>query len=108
MFSVKKERTIGNDFVVRYENSYYQLEQEQPLTVLKRSKVIVETRINGERKIKQKGKYLNFFTLPEKPKREIETMVPALMMKKSDWKPPTDHPWKDASFKRRIAIINSR
>jgi hypothetical protein len=89
-------------------NSYYQLEPEQPLTVLKRSKVIVETRINGERKIKQRGKYLNFFTLSEKPRKEIETMVPALTRKKSDWKPPIDHPWKTGSFKRREAIINSR
>jgi hypothetical protein len=108
VFSVKKERTIGNDFVVRYLNSYYQLEQEQPLAVLKKSKVTVETRISGEVKIKQRGKYLNFFTLPEKPKREIETMVPALTRKKSDWKPPADHPWKTGSFKRREAIINSR
>jgi hypothetical protein len=104
VFSIKKERTIGNDFVVRYENSYYQLEQIQPLTVLKRSKVIVETRINGEVKIKQRGKYLNFFTLPEKPKREIETMVPALVRKKSDWKPPVNHPWR--KFKVREEIIS--
>ena len=108
VFSIRKERTIGNDFVVRYLNSYYQLEQEQPITVLKKSKVVVETRISGEVKIRQRGKYLNFFTLSEKPKREIETMVPALTRKKSDWKPPVNHPWKDASFKRRMAIINSR
>jgi len=108
VFSIKKERTIGNDYVVRYENNYYQLEQEQPLTVLKRSKVTVETRISGEVKIKQRGKYLNFFTLPGKPKREIEIMVPALTRKKSDWKPPANHPWKMASFKRREAIINSK
>jgi hypothetical protein len=102
VFSIKKERTIGNDFVVRYENSYYQLEQEQPLTVLKRSKVTVETRISGERKIKQRGKYLNFFTLPEKPRREIETMVPALTRKKSDWKPPADHPWRKFRVNEKI------
>jgi hypothetical protein len=102
VFSIKKERTIGNDFVVRYENSYYQLEQEQPVTVLKRSKVTVETRISGEKKIKQRGKYLNFFALPEKPSKEIETMVPALVRKKSDWKPPANHPWRKFIVKEEI------
>jgi hypothetical protein len=108
VFSIKKERSVGNDFVVRYENNYYQLEQEQPITVLKKSTVMVETRISGEVRIKQRGEYLNFFVLPEKPKKEIETMVPALVRKKSDWRPPANHPWKAASFKIREVIINSR
>ena len=55
----------------------------QPVTIFKKDKVTVETRINGEIKIKYKGKYLNFFVLKEKPKREIETMVPALTRMKS-------------------------
>jgi len=102
VFSIKKERSVGNDYVVRYENSYYQLEQEQPITVLKRSLVTVETRIDGGVMIRQRGKYLNFFVLPEKPKREIETMVPALTRKKSDWKPPVNHPWKKFRISEEI------
>ena len=102
-FSIKKERTVGNDFVVRYLNGYYQLKETQPLTVLKRSRVVVETRLTGERRISQKGKYLNFFLLPEKPPREIQSPFPALVRKKSDWKPPAGHPWKAASFRRKEA-----
>lgn len=102
VFSIKKERAVGNDYVVRYENNYYQLKKEQPITILKKSGVIVETRLNGEIKIKQKGKYLNFSTLPEKPKKEIEVMLPALTRKKSDWKPPMNHPWRKYKIKEKI------
>lgn len=108
VFSIKKERSISNDYVIRYENNYYQLEENQPLTVLKKSKVTVETRLNGEVRIKQRGKYLNFSVLPEKPQREIDSRLPALVRKKSDWKPPMTHPWKAASFRRREAKISSK
>lgn len=70
VFSIKKKRVVGNDYVIRYETKYYQLEEVQPVTIFKKDKVTVETRINGEIKIKYKGKYLNFFVLKEKPDAE--------------------------------------
>lgn len=101
VFSIKKKRVVGNDYVIRYETKYYQLEEVQPVTIFKKDKVTVETRINGEIKIKYKGKYLNFFVLKEKPKR-IETMVPALTRTKSGWKPPKNHPWRNRKIKEEI------
>ena len=108
VFSIKEERSIGNDYVVRYENNYYQLEENQPLTVLKKSRVTVETRLDGTRLIKHRGKYLNFSVLPERPKREIDSRLPALVRKKSEWKPPLTHPWKVASFRKMERRINSK
>lgn len=102
VFSIKKKRVVGNDYVIRYETKYYQLEEVQPVTIFKKDKVTVETKINGEIKIKHKGKYLNFFVLKEKPKREIETMVPALTRTKSGWKPPKNHPWRNRKIKEEI------
>lgn len=102
VFSIKKKRVVGNDYVIRYETKYYQLEEVQPVTIFKKDKVTIETRINGEIKIKHKGKYLNFFVLKEKPKREIETMVPALTRTKSGWKPPKNHPWRNRKIKEEI------
>ncbi len=88
------QQYVGNGFVVRYKNKYYQLKEEQPVTVLKKSKVIVETSIEGGIRVRQKGKYLNFFVLPSKPKKEMEARCIALTRKKSSWKPPQDHPWR--------------
>jgi hypothetical protein len=104
VFSIKKERLVGNDFVVRYKNNYYQVKEEQPVTVLRKSRVIVivETRINGERKIRQKGKYLNFFTLSSRPIKEIESKMPALAARKSDWKSLKNHPW--GQYKNKVEV----
>ena len=108
IFSIQKTRIIGNDFVVRHENNYYQLEETQPVTILKKSTVIVESRLNSEIRIRQKNRDLNFFKLREKPKKEINVLLPALTQKMSDWKPPMNHPWKTGSFRKREAIINSK
>jgi hypothetical protein len=101
VFSIRKDRSVSNDFVVRYENKYYQLSQSQPITILKKSKVIVETRLDGEVKIKQRGKYLNFSVLSQKPEKEIDIKLPALT-KVSDWKPPVNHPWRKFNINERI------
>ncbi len=106
IFSLHEERTVGNDYVVRYKNKYYQLDEIQPTTVYKGSKVIIETRLTKEERIRQRNYYLNFIVLPERPKRETDVFLPALTRKKSDWKPPFDHPWKTASFRRREAMSN--
>lgn len=108
IFSIQKQRVIGNNYVVRYENNYYQLNEIQPTTVYKKSMVIVETKIDGQVLIKQGKHYLSFVVLPARPKREIDVVLPALTQRKSDWIPPVNHPWKAASFRRRQAIINAR
>jgi len=106
IFSFQEERTVGNDYVVRYKNKYYQLNEVQPTTVYKGSKVTIETRLTGEERIRQKNHYLDFIVLPERPRKEADILVPALTRKKSDWKPPLNHPWKVAFFRQRETIIN--
>lgn len=106
--SIKEERNVCNDYTVRYKNNYYQLKEAQPISVRKQDKVIVETRVTGEVRIKKKDQYLKFSRLPERPKKEIDIQLPAITRKKSDWKPPLDHPWKRASFKRKEALNNQK
>ncbi|MFZ3054630.1 MAG: hypothetical protein WA091_01430, partial [Minisyncoccales bacterium] len=108
VFSIKEERVVGNDYVIRHKNSYYQLDEVQPTTVYKKSMVVVETRLDQKVKIRQKGKELSFAVLPERPKKESSIPLPALTRIKSDWRPRMCHPWKAASFKRKEAIINAR
>ena len=41
------------------------------------------------------GFYLNYFLLPERPRKQINIALPALTVKKqSGWKPPVNHPWR--------------
>lgn len=99
IMSVHSERSIQNDYTVQFKNNYYQLEEIQPITIYKKDKVIVEEHLNGEIKICFKGKQLNYFKLPERPKKEIDIKLALLSVNKSTaHKPPANHPWAKRSL----------
>ncbi len=103
ILSIQSERTVNNDYTIRFKNNYYQLKEVQPITVCKRDKIIVEEHLNGRVKISIRNKYLDYFLLPERPKKEIEVKLIALTNRKqSDWIPPGNHPW------RRQYLINKK
>lgn len=95
IMSIQSERVVNNDYTVRFKTKYYQLQEIQPTTVYKKDRVTVEEHLNRELKICIRNKYLNYFILPEKPKKEIEVKLVALTKtKQSGWKPPLNHPWR--------------
>jgi transposase len=95
IFSIQNQRVVMNDYTIRFENQYFQLNQEQPTTVYKKDAVIIEKHLDGEIKINLKERYLNYTVLPERPKKEIDVKLPALTIRKqSEWIPPIDHPWR--------------
>ena len=97
IFSVQKQRVIMNDYTIRFENQYFQLNREQPTTVYKKDKIIVEKYLDEKTiKLSLKGHNLNYTVLPERPKKEINIKLPALTIRKqSSWKPPINHPWRN-------------
>lgn len=95
IMSVQSERVVNNDYTVRFKAKYYQLEEVQPVTVYKRTRVAIEEHLNGDIKICLRNKYLKYFVLPEKPTKEIDLNLIALTKnKQSNWKPPLNHPWR--------------
>lgn len=95
IFSIQNRRVVMNDYTIRFENQYFQLNLEQPTTVYKKDAVIIEEHLNSEIKINFKERYLNYKLLSERPKKEIDVKLLALTArKKSEWKPPADHPWR--------------
>ena len=95
IFSIQNQRVVMNDYTIRFENQYLQLNQEQPTTVYKKDTVIIEKHLDNELKINLKERYLNYVILPKRPLKEIDIKLPALTTRKqSDWKPPLDHPWR--------------
>lgn len=105
IFSIQKERKVHNDYTVMFENQYFQLEQEQPVTVYRKDTVIVEKHLNGSIKIDLKGHYLNYRILPERPQKQIEVGLIAITGKKqSDWKPPINHPWRNFVFSNKTKV----
>ena len=95
IFSVQETRRVANDFTIRFENQWLQLEKTQPCTVCRNDLVLIEKRQDGTLRMRLRGKYLSFKTLPERPPKE-KGLITALVPKKEriPWVPPANHPWK--------------
>lgn len=93
VFCLEAERSISNDWVVRYENRYFQLERSSDYPP-RQAKVTVCEWEGGRIEIRYKGK--------AKPHREIEAPQPERAESRlvnqpprpSHWKPPANHPWR--------------
>ena len=94
-FSVQSVRRVANDFTIRFENQWLQLDKVQPCTVLRRNSVLMEKRLDGTLHIRLREHYLVFKALPARPEKASERLT-ALVPKKerTPWKPAADHPWK--------------
>jgi transposase-like protein len=69
IFSRQYERVVRNDFTVYHQKQRFQLLKEQPVTICKKDKVIVEEHQNGSIYFRLRGKYLNYQILPPLPKK---------------------------------------
>jgi transposase len=101
VFCLETERSISNDWVVRYENRYFQLERASDYPP-RQARVAVCEWEDGRIEIRYQGK--------ARPHREIEApQAPVVPMriqkppKASRWKPPAGHPWKVSAMLRATA-----
>ncbi len=94
VFSRQETRQVNNDFTVRYKNDWFQLAEKQSALVRKKEKVTVEERIDDSIFVSLRGRYLDYTTLPERPKKVVEPKTSMLGASKSSRKPPADHPWR--------------
>ena len=102
VFCLETERSISNDWVVRYENRYFQLERSSDYPP-RQAKVTVCEWDDERIEIRYKTK--------PRPHREIEApRPPEITMrlvdkppKLSGWKPSAGHPWRKAALLRATA-----
>lgn len=100
IFSVQSKRQVNNDFTVRLKGKWYQLAEIQPKTVLQKSKVIVEERMDGTIAIKQNNIYLSFEKIDKKDiatlrkERENKKIYVLTSNPNMARKPRPNHPWK--------------
>ena len=96
LFSKQYRRRVGNDFVVRYNNRFFQIEKEQNVSILRKDYVIVEDRLDGSVQIKleRRNAYLRIKELPERPEKvsQKRQIIPANTCKR--YVPPKNHPWR--------------
>jgi len=93
IFSIKNYRVVNNDFTIKFNGIWHQLEKDQPTLVRQKETVCIEERLSGQMLITLRDKILSYRALPERPKR-TKTSVIALSRNNTAWRPPANHPWR--------------
>jgi hypothetical protein len=105
IFRLEIERTIGNDWVVRNNNRYFQLRGGSRNYAPAGSKVLLCEARHGSITIEYRGRALGWEEIPApvKPQPAAQSgstcRIAAIVKRK--WIPPADHPWREAA--RRAA-----
>lgn len=104
IFSVHSERVVMNDFTVQFKNQYFQLNQQQPVMVCRKDKILIEEHLDGSIVLKLRDKKLTFTVLPKRPEKEFKIKIPALTTGQPTYKPPTNHPWRRQFFTNKMLL----
>lgn len=103
IFRLESERTVSADWVVRYDNRFFQLEPQSRHYAPARGKVWVCEGRYGRMTIEYRGRALRWreIAAPAQPQtldalaRKACPRVP-ISVKKRKWTPPANHPWHEA------------
>ncbi len=110
IFRLESVRTISDDWVVRYDNRFFQLERQSGHYAPAKGQVVVCEAQDGSLAIEYRGRSLRWQQIPPpaQPRGE-EASVPghpgsaqAPRLAKRKWVPPSDHPWRWAARRREI------
>jgi len=96
IFRRKEERTISNDWVVRYEGRFLQIERESRYAPAG-GKVTVSEGRDGSLKVLYRDREVKCREMappPPKPKPQPVASSPAVEVRKKLHRPASDHPWK--------------
>lgn len=102
IFRLESERTISEDWVVRYDNRFFQLQPHSRNYAPAQSKVLVCEGRHGGIAIEYRGRALRWQEIPaparprvaEAAKRAIKASP---LRTKQKWVPPANHPWREAA-----------
>lgn len=103
ILSVQETRTVANDYTLRHGGKLYQLDRSEITVGLRRSKVIVEERLDGRLKLRWRGRYLkhreiNLQGAAKRPNPRAATPVglrpPCVAARNNRGIPSPNHPWR--------------
>ena len=91
VFRLETERTLGNDWVVRYENRLFQVTRQSGYAPAQ-SKVVVCEWQDGRVEIRYRGKRLRYAEIAERPAKLVEERKG--VRRRLPLPPKAEHPWK--------------
>jgi hypothetical protein len=108
IFRLETDRVLSNDWVVQYENRFYQVERQSQHHAPAKGKVRVYEAEDGSLEIRYREQKLQWKEIAARPlpaKREkatpARTVSPAAWP--PQWKPAPDHPWRSGYAQRHSA-----
>lgn len=97
---IKKERILTNDFTLRYQNQWFQLDKDQRTLIFPKDKIMVMTQLTGEIQLMIRDTRI-YFHLIDKPTVK-EKMKPNIQASRKPWVPPVDHPWRNCNDYKKL------
>ena len=105
IFRLESERVISDDWVVRYDNRFFQLEPQSRHYAPARGKVVVGEGPDGRVGIEYRGRAVPWREIPAPARPRVAearpasepAQAPTLRIAKRKWVPPADHPWRQAA-----------
>ena len=95
IFSHQKTRCVADDYTISYRGAKYQIQKRSVAAGLHRSRVTIEERLDGTRKVRWRGRYLRWRPLPQHAQRPAPNKAaPDTPGAKVKHKPAANHPWR--------------
>jgi hypothetical protein len=93
VFRLETERVIGNDWVVRYQNRFLQVQKAGRRYPLAQAKVMVCEWEDGRLEIRYRGQAVVWTEILERPPRTIPKVEAVHALRRPN-RPKADHPWR--------------
>ena len=108
IFRLETARTISDDWVVRYDNRFFQLQPQSHHYAPAKSQVLVCESREGSLTIEYRGRALRWEEIPASAKAIAQETTALGQAKgglaprppKRKWVPPPDHPWRQPACRR--------
>jgi hypothetical protein len=100
VFRLEEERTIGNDWVVRYQNRLLQVERAGRQNAPAKAKVTICEWEDGRIEIRYRGERIACHEIEVRP--AAEPAAPVHRRPQKPVRPPPEHPWRDSYQKMRV------
>ncbi|MGA2098677.1 MAG: ISNCY family transposase [Candidatus Acidiferrum sp.] len=101
IFRLESERVVSQDWVVRYENRFFQLHGQSRIYAPAQGRVLVREGRHGHLTIEYRGRELRWQEIPAptRPANPAPTSVhlPPPLNRTKTWTPGKTHPWKKAA-----------
>jgi transposase len=107
-FCLEEQRTVGNDWVVRYKNQFSQILPQSNLPPAKK-RVIVQEHLDGSIHMVYRGKEIAFKEIKHLPSHpHLSPEKAPIPEPKKKYIPPSTHPWRkfnsQSSRKKEVAL----